>query len=102
MVIRVNNKSVVIEIKNIVKVNALADYCILYTVNGDKYVTLSTMHNMVKRLGPLFIRVHRSHIINILHVKHFTSSKIYLHHNSSILPVGRLYKDVAVSKLNSR
>jgi two-component system LytT family response regulator len=84
--------------RDIINIEAMADYICIYTAN-KKYLTLSTMHRIEKKLpSAKFIRVHRSHIINIQHVDSIEDGTANL--GAKMIPVGKSYKQRLFKTLN--
>ena len=56
----------------------------------DEIVTLSSIKKILEKLPNKFIRVHRSFIININHIKSFENKNIKI--NDYTIPISRAYK----------
>jgi DNA-binding LytR/AlgR family response regulator len=101
MVIRSSNKTFRIKIAHIFFIESLGDYVIIKT-GTDKYVTKITMNDMCVRLpSELFIRTHRSFIINIKKIRRINSTRIIINHNNlqCLIPIGRFFKKALEAKL---
>lgn len=59
-------------------IEGLKDYIKIYTTTAQKPIlTLTSMHAMEECLNkPHFLRVHRSYIVNMMHVSHYERGKI--------------------------
>ncbi len=94
ILIKANYQLVPVNLDDILYIKALSDYVIVKTTIG-KYITLSTMKNMVSNLpDEVFIRSHRSFIVNLGRVTSVSGSMIQIRdgemrHN---VPIGRAYK----------
>jgi len=83
-----------VPVKDIVFVKGLGEYVVWHTVDR-KIVTLQTLHGIESQWSKAgFIRVHRSFIVNTLHVRSLTSNVVKVQEET--VPVGRKYrKDVS-------
>ena len=62
-------RAVPIEVENILRLTAADDYVEIHT-NGKSYLMSITLNDFERRLDPAFFRrVHRSHIVNLKHVR---------------------------------
>ena len=101
--IKSNYQVIQIRTVDILFVKALSDYVIIETTNG-KFITLSTMKEMLKLLpANLFIRVHRSYIVNLEKVLTHKGPSIYINKDKTkhTIPVGRSYIIDAKKKLDA-
>lgn len=84
--------------RDIINIEAMADYICLFTAE-KKYLTLSTMHSIEKRLPEsMFVRIHRSHIINVRHVDTIEDGTANL--GTKMLPIGKSYKQRLFKAIN--
>lgn len=84
--------------RDITNIEAMADYICIHTAD-KKFLTLSTMHSIEKRLpAAKFVRIHRSHIINILHVDSIEDGTANL--GAKMLPIGKSYKQRLFKTIN--
>jgi len=87
--------------EDIVWVEALENYIILNTLN-DK-VTIFTMKAIEKKLpSDIFIRVHRSYIVNKSRIKVIKDNSVELgfKEKNVNIPIGKSYKDQLISDIN--
>ena len=85
--IRVDRVDVKILLKDILYVEAMADYVRVQT-KSDKYLVLSTMKSISTKLpSDDFIRVHRSFIVNVSKIEKFNGSEVAI--GEMIIPVSR-------------
>jgi DNA-binding LytR/AlgR family response regulator len=97
--IKTDSKIVKIHLKDLLYIEALADYVMFYTANGSRHVVHSTMKGVEKRLSSGdFMRVHRSFIINIEKIESIEDLSIVI--NKKLIPIGASYKDGFLKKLN--
>lgn len=77
----------------------MREYIKIYT-NQDNIITKCSLNNFLKRLPEdLFIRSHKSYIINRKKVKAFTTSTIEI--NNKKIPISRSYKLQILNILNT-
>jgi DNA-binding LytR/AlgR family response regulator len=88
--LKVNNKIVKITIDDIVYIKSDWNYIHLFT-SSDKYMTLSTMKDIEKKIsGYKFIRIHKSYIINMKYFEFLEGNQVQV--NGTKLQVSRNYK----------
>jgi len=85
-----------IEINNIVNCTSDSNYTYVYTIENEKYYvskTLKEVENMLK--GHNFVRVHHSHLVNILHIKRYIKGRggELVLKNGKVIPVSRNKKE---------
>lgn len=98
--VKSNSKLIKIENNNIFFVEALKDYVRIHTHN-KKFTILSTMKDITKRLNQImFLRVHRSYIININKIESIEGNNIVLEHINANIPIGGSYKNRLFTELN--
>jgi DNA-binding LytR/AlgR family response regulator len=96
--VKSESKIVKINLKELLYVEALADYVILHT-SAQKYIVHSTMKGIEKRLPEKnFIRIHRSYIVNTDKIEHIEDLSVVI--NKKYLPIGNSYKDAFMKRLN--
>lgn len=72
------NSELFFQEQEIILIEAAGNYLCLHT-RYDNYIIRSTLKTLLPKLPPLFVQVHRSAIVNILHVKQVvTSACMYL------------------------
>jgi two-component system LytT family response regulator len=84
-----------LEVKDIMYLEASGDYTVLST-KGDQFLSSSGIGKLEEKLNPeIFIRIHRSTIINLNYLKeiekHFNGGLIVKMENSKTFPVSRTY-----------
>lgn len=63
-----------------------------------KYISGETLVHWEQQLAPHgFVRVHKSHLVNLAHVEKLGAGQLFLH-NGLILPIGRAYKEQVFRK----
>jgi two-component system, LytTR family, response regulator len=78
---------------NIIRVEALKNYCKIYFKNNQNTLVISiTLMRVQERLpAEMFVRVHRSHLVNKLHVKRMKKqpARQVEMNNGEYIPVSR-------------
>jgi DNA-binding LytR/AlgR family response regulator len=96
--IRTDSKIVKVNLKDLLYVEALADYVMLHTLS-NRYIAHSTMKGIERKLTPKeFIRIHRSYIINMAKIDAIEDLSVLI--NKKYIPIGTSYKDSFIKKLN--
>ena len=102
--VRSVGKIVLVPLADIRWIKGAANYVEIHAEDG-KYLHRETMHNVAQQLDPeRFIRIHRSTIVNLDHVKEISSelgrfSLLVLRDNTE-LKIGNAYREALFSSLN--
>ena len=79
-----------IPIHDILYLEAMRDYTRVTTVT-KQYLVLTTLNGITEKLPPgIFVRIHRSYVVNRNKVDAIQKNKITI--QSQVLPIGKLYK----------
>jgi len=79
-----------IPIHDIVYLEAMRDYTRIATVT-KQYLVLTTLNGITEKLPPdIFVRIHRSYVVNCTKVDAIQKNKINI--QSQVFPIGKLYK----------
>jgi len=90
-VIRTDSKYVKIKYKDVVFIEAFSDFVKIHTPS-EIYVNLSNLKSIESTLPKdIFIRIHRSYIVNTRYVESISGSEIKM--GDSIVPIGESYKE---------
>jgi len=85
-------------VEDILWIEALGDYITVHTKN-QRFIIHATLKSVEAKLpANKFVRVHRSFIIQIDNVKKVEDTTIYV--NDTAIPVGALYKENFIKRLN--
>ncbi|HKK10103.1 MAG TPA: LytTR family DNA-binding domain-containing protein [Bacteroidales bacterium] len=99
IILKVDKKSYKVLLSNILYVESMDNYIKVHTNNGT-LICYESLSGVEERLpGSLFLRIHRSFIINVERLELFTNS--YLKINNQDLPIGRGYKKDVLNRLNT-
>ncbi|WP_431214957.1 LytR/AlgR family response regulator transcription factor [Puia sp. P3] len=96
--IKSEDKLIKLKKDDILFLESMRDY-VKFVTQGKSYITYSTLKNMEEKLiGPIFIKVHRSYIVNINKIDDIRGNTIYLLGNQ--VPIGKGHKDEVAARLN--
>jgi two-component system, LytTR family, response regulator len=89
----VRGKVIQVHFNEILYIEGLKNYVIIYVNSGEKFITYLTMNEILTALPQTqFCRVHKSHIVNIYKIRAIEGNVIYLLSNIKV-PVGVSYKE---------
>lgn len=98
--VKSNSKFFKVNFSEIIYIEGMKDYLKIHTREYN-LVTLQTMNDMEKILPvKQFIRVHRSYIVALAHIKSIYGNTIEL--GNKTIPVGTNYKDKVMHLINKR
>lgn len=93
LVIRAQGRTDIVPIGVIVRLSGAGDYVEVTTAGGQTYLHDEKLNILEKRLPPSFMRVHRSHIVNMVHVaqlRHLERGRrIIITHDGGEIPISR-------------
>jgi DNA-binding LytR/AlgR family response regulator len=95
--IKVDSSLIKLSIKDILWVEAMGDYVSINTTE-KRYVVYSTMKRIEEKLPEVFMRIHRSYIVNLNRISNIDDYFITI--NKKILSVSRNYKEALIQRLN--
>jgi DNA-binding LytR/AlgR family response regulator len=96
--VKADKKLIKIHFNDIFYIEGLKDYVILHTPTG-RVVTLQTMKSLETKLPQdLFMRVHRSYIVNLNNITIIEGNTIQI--GKKIIPIGKNYKDALLEMVN--
>lgn len=91
--------------KDIVQITAADDFCEVKLTSRSPLLVSGTMKALAMSLPARFLRVHKSHIVNLVHVAGVNPRPGGGHQlvleDGSIMPVGRTYRDIVFERLAS-
>ena len=91
--LRIEGRDETLKQDDILYLIALKDYVRVVTANGQQRLTLSTLATIEGMLdNDLFVRVHRSYLINRRHIASIGARTLTMADGTEI-PIGRTYKD---------
>jgi DNA-binding LytR/AlgR family response regulator len=96
--VRTELKIVKVDLDDLLYVEALADYIMLFT-EDNKYIVHSTMKGFQSKLPKdKFVRIHRSYIVNKDKISSIENLFVVI--QNKYIPIGASYKDDFMSRLN--
>jgi two-component system LytT family response regulator len=98
ILIKENKKAFFVKTTDIVFIEASNYYCTIYTSGKKKHLLTMTLGELEKKLSDkIFIRIHRSHVINLDFVKefipHFNGEYVVVMQDGTQLKLSRNYKE---------
>ena len=91
--IRADHKVTLVKLSNIIYLESEGEYVRIHLNDGTKIVTLFRLKNMETALpSDMFMRIHRSYIINLDYVSGYTKGRVYIS-DSDYVPIGENYKE---------
>ena len=97
--VKADRKMVKIDFSEIMYVESLSDYIQIHTTNNT-ITARETISNIEAKLPATdFLRIHRSFIVSINHIKSYTNEFIEV--NKKALPISRSYKQNVLGKLEN-
>ena len=98
--VHADRKTHLVKLANIVYLESAGEYVRLHLADGTKLVTLFRLKNMESSLhSSMFMRVHRSYIVNLSYVSGYTKGRVYLL-NDDYVPIGESYKEQFLNYIN--
>ncbi|MEQ8245145.1 LytTR family transcriptional regulator DNA-binding domain-containing protein [Fulvivirga sp.] len=95
--VRSNRKQVSISFEEVLFIESLGDYVKINLVDNGNVITKEKISSLEERLPDLYLRVHRSFLINREKVANFNKEEIEI--ESHTIPISRTYKKVAWDSL---
>lgn len=96
--LKVDSSLVKIKEDEILWMEARGDY-VIFKTESNTFIVHSTMKNVIKKVSPsLFLKVHRSYIINLDKVIDITDSNLQI--DNKIIPISRSNKYLLLQKIN--
>lgn len=90
-------KNSLIRISDIVYIESEGEYVRLHLEDRSTVTTLFRLKNMEATLPPeLFMRVHRSYIINLQHIRGYSKGRVFINTNEGsdeYIPIGENYRE---------
>lgn len=95
--IRADRSNHQIKLAELIYLESLSDYVKIY-FNNESLITRETISSFEDSLPEIFVRIHRSYIINLDHVKEFSNKSVIV--GNTELPISRTYKKSALKFLS--
>ena len=93
IIVKANHKSYRVKVSDILFIESLREY-VAYHCIDQKLVSLDSLKKLIETLpSEVFMRVHKSYIVNRLQVKALYGNQLQMHHTSKVVPIGQSYRD---------
>lgn len=92
----------VIPVSHIVRIQSISNYSKLFLADGKNIVVAKVLHWFEAHPSlACFVRIHRTHLVNVQHIKQYSHSKngSLSMQNEEILPVARRRKGLLIQQL---
>ena len=89
LIVKADRKRIKIDMKDLLFIESLADYCKLHTVH-DQVITKEKISGFEEKLPDHFIRTHRSYIVNSEKINSYNSDSVLI--DTIEIPISRTYK----------
>lgn len=101
--VKADKKLVKINYSDILYIEGLKDYVII-KCNEGRVITLQTMKSLEEKLPEhMFMRVHRSYIINLESITAVEGNTIYINNKQDkSVPIGKNYRDRLLENINQK
>lgn len=101
--VKADKKLVKINYSDILYIEGLKDYVII-KCNEGRVITLQTMKSLEEKLpDQMFMRVHRSYIINLESITAVEGNTIYINNKQDkSVPIGKNYRDRLLENINQK
>lgn len=97
--VRYQESMVKVSIAAIQYIEADRNYCRIYTT-GKEYLLVLTLKDMEEKLPKRhFMRIHRSFIVNVSHIKEVATSHIIV--ADKLIPISKAYKEALLKRLQT-
>lgn len=94
--VRINRKNVRLRRQDILYVRGMKDYLEVHT-SGHRHIVKSTLGSFARQLGPGFLRIHRSYLVNRAHISAVTRQDVEI--GDLELPISDAYREAVLSSL---
>ena len=99
--IKADRKYFKIYFKDILYIEGLKDYVVIYTSDNNKIITSMNVKTIGAQLPEtIFARVSKSYIVNIMHITSFDNELVYVHNTE--IPLGQSFKDEFIQQYVER
>jgi len=98
IILKSDKKNYKIRFEDILYVESLDNYIKVYT-HEFSLICYSSLSSIEKELSANFLRIHRSHIVNVDKIDIFSSSQIEIGDKKFV--IGRNYREVVMKRLNA-
>ena len=103
--VKTEHRIVSIHLADIIYIEGMSEYLKIHLDSAGKpLVVLLAMKKLEERLPQHFMRIHRSYIVNLRHIKEVNKSRVIVGtpQGDAFLPIGDLYRDAFNEYLNQK
>ncbi|MDE6256764.1 MAG: response regulator transcription factor [Muribaculaceae bacterium] len=106
LTLRAERRFINIDTDDIIFIEGVKDYVRIHS-NSERIISRITIKTLLQNLpSDRFLRIHKSHIINITHIESYDTSSVVLHYgaNNSLrieLPIGASYRQTIIPILKA-
>lgn len=98
--IKSEGRFVKLNIEDILYIETLGDYVVFNLVNQKTHIVYSSLKAMDQKLSnPLFVKVHRSFIVNISKIVDIEENNLVI--GTKVIPISRAHKQDLMMKINT-
>jgi two-component system, LytTR family, response regulator len=99
MFVKSERKTIKVEFEDILYIQGLKDYIIIYTTKGEKIFSLLNLKKLADELPESqFVRIHKSFIVPLGKIEEINHQKVHI--GKHILPIGSVYQELFNILLN--
>jgi hypothetical protein len=98
--VRSNRRTAQVMYDDLVYIESLADYIKIHQAGGEEIISKEKISHIEKELPHIFVRIHRSFIVNRNHITSFSSEEVVL--GDTELPISRTYRREVLPRLRSQ
>jgi DNA-binding LytR/AlgR family response regulator len=95
----VDRKNIRLRREDILYVRGMKDYLEVHT-GSQRHILKSTLGGFAEKLGPGFLRIHRSYLVNQAHISAVTRHDVEI--GDIELPISDAYRDAVMNSLGTR
>lgn len=96
--VRIDRRNIRLRREEILYVRGMKDYLEVHT-RGQRHILKSTLGGFAEKLGPGFLRIHRSYLVNQAHISAVTRHDIEI--GDIELPISDAYREAVLSSLGA-
>lgn len=94
-------KDMMFKFNDLILVEAMQNYVVLHVESGKAYISYNSMKKMEEHLPKvLFIRIHKSYIINESKITSIDGNIVFLNNNAHKVTIGNTYRKVFLEKID--
>ena len=100
LLVKADHKIHRISFDEILYIEGLREYITIFTLTGERIIALESLRNLEETLpSDKFIRIHKSYIVRIDHIRALYGNQLKVDGVQEYLPIGKSYKDIVQTQL---